>query len=74
MMIVKDRQTVADLALMASGSEEAMFAISRTNHIPLDATSASIAGTELQNPSIIDKKVTEYYERNHIVPANEPNE
>lgn len=73
-MMARDRQTVADLALMASGSEEAMFAISRINGIPLDDSSASIAGTELQNPSIIDKKVTEYYERNHIVPANEPNE
>lgn len=73
-MMARDRQTVADLALMAAGSAESMFAISRINGIPLDDPSASIAGTELQNPSIIDKKVTEYYERNHIVPANEPNE
>lgn len=73
-MMARDRQTVADLALMAAGSAESMFAMSRNNNVPLDASSGTLSGTELQNPSIIDKKVTEYYERNHIVPANEPNE
>jgi len=73
-MTGRDRQTLADISLMASGSGEAMFGLSRKNNIPLDASSDIISGQEIVSIEIIDKRVVDYYERNKIVPANEPNE
>lgn len=73
-MIVQDRQTLADIALMASGSVETIFRISRENDIPLDASSDILSGMEICTPEIINKNVVAYYEQNRIVPATEPNE
>ena len=73
-MIGKQRQTLADIALMASGSVETIFALSRVNDIPLDASSDILSGMVICTPEIINKNVVGYYEQNRIVPATEPNE
>lgn len=66
-MTGRDRQTVADVALTAAGSAEAMFLLARRNGIALDAC---VAGKEVEGVGIIDKRVVEHYVRNSIVPAN----
>lgn len=66
-MTGRDRQTIADAALMVSGSAEAMFAVARRNSTALDIC---IDGMELEGVTVEDKRVVEYYARNGIVPAN----
>ena len=66
-MTGKDRQTVADVALKAAGSAEAMFGLARKNGVRMDAC---VAGMELADVAVEDKRVVEYNARNGIVPAN----
>lgn len=63
----KDRQTVADVALVVSGSEEAMFDLARLNGVSLDT---EVSGLEMLEVSVLDRQVTNYYRLNGIVPAS----
>lgn len=63
----KDRQTVADVALVVSGSEEAIFDLARLNGVSLDT---EVSGLEILEVSVLDRQVTNYYRLNGIVPAN----
>lgn len=63
----KDRQTVADVALVVSGSEEAIFDLARLNGVSLDT---EVSGLEILEVSVLDRQVTNYYRLNGIVPAS----
>ena len=63
----KDRQTVADVALAVSGSEEAIFDLARLNGVSLDT---EVSGLEILEVSVLDRQVTNYYRLNGIVPAS----
>lgn len=66
-IIVKNRQTLWDIALQYCGSAQAALSIARSNNIAL--TDTPTPGTELTVPDVINKKVVEYYSLNGIVPA-----
>ena len=64
---VRDRQSVWDIALQVCGDAEAAFAIAEANDV---SVSEQIdPGTEIEVPSVMERRVVEYYERNHIEPA-----
>ena len=64
---VRDRQSVWDIALQVCGDAEAAFAIAELNDV---SVSEQIdPGTEIEVPSVMERRVVEYYERNHIEPA-----
>lgn len=68
-MIVKERQTVFDVALQYCGSAEAAFEICRLNDLSMSDTIEP--GTELELPAVVSKKVVDYYTNNAIEPATE---
>lgn len=53
--------------MKAAGSAEAMFGLARKNGVRMDAC---VAGMELADVAVADKRVVEHYTRNGIVPAN----
>lgn len=65
-MTGRDRQTAADLAAEHCGSAEAMFAIARHNGIPVDA---EVAGLELVNEPVTDRRSQEYIATTGVSPA-----
>lgn len=68
MMKGRDRQTMADAALMATGSMEGIFDMSRKNNV---AVSDDINGVELNETGVIDSKAKEYISIKNHVPATE---
>lgn len=67
-MTGRDRQTVADMAVEHSGSAEAVFAIARRNGIPVDA---EVAGMELTDEAVADRRTREYIAGTGISPAGQ---
>ena len=65
-MTGRDRQTVADMAVEHSGSAEAVFAIARRNSIPVDA---EVAGMELADETVADRRTREYVAGTGVSPA-----
>lgn len=65
-MTGRDRQTVADIAVEHSGSAEAVFAIARRNGIPVDA---EVAGMELADVAVADRRTREYIHGTNLSPA-----
>lgn len=65
-MTGRDRQTVADIAVEHSGSAEAVFAIARRNGIPVDA---EVAGMELADVAVTDRRTREYVTGTGVSPA-----
>lgn len=65
-MTGRDRQTVADMAVEHSGSAEAVFAIARRNGIPVDA---EVAGMELADEAVADRRTREYVAGTGVSPA-----
>ena len=65
-MTGRDRQTVADMAVELCGSSEAVFSIARRNGIPVDA---EVAGMELADEPVIDRKTQEYVVGTGVSPA-----
>lgn len=67
MIKVHDRQTMADISLMSTGSLEGVFSLARVNGVSLDA---EVSGLEILEVSVLDRQVTNYYRLNGIVPAS----
>lgn len=65
---VRDRQSIWDIALQVCGDAEAAFAIAELNDVSLSEQLA--VGTTLKVPSVMEKRVVEYYAQNKIVPAS----
>lgn len=70
-IIVKNRQTLWDLALQHCGSANAAFSIARINNIVL--TDMPTPGIELIMPIVVNKTVVNYYADNGIVPVTDNN-
>lgn len=69
--IVKQGQTLWDVAIQHCGSADAAFSIARLNNISL--TSMPTPGTDLIVPGVQNKLVVNYYTNNAIVPATGSN-
>lgn len=65
-MTGRDRQTVADMAVEHSGSAEAVFAIAHRNGIPVDV---EVAGMELADEAVADRRTREYVAGAGVSPA-----
>ena len=65
-MTGRDRQTVADMAVEHSGSAEAVFVIARRNGISVDA---EVAGMELADETVADRRTREYVTGTGVSPA-----
>lgn len=65
-MTGRDRQTVADMAVEYSGSAEAVFVIARRNGISVDA---EVAGIELADEAVADRRTREYVTGTGVSPA-----
>lgn len=65
---VRDRQSIWDIALQVCGDAEAAFAIAELNDVSL--SESLVVGTELKVPSVMEKRVVEYYAQHRIVPAS----
>lgn len=65
--IVLPNQTIFDIALQESGSIESVFEIMKTNSL---GSLLVVPLSELQTPSISNKKVNEYYLKHNIRPAS----
>ena len=66
-VIVKERQSIADIALQYCGDVEAVFRISELNDISVPESLS--VGMELIIPDVINKRVVDYYTNNEISPA-----
>lgn len=66
-MTGRDRQTVADMAVEHSGSAEAVFAIARHNGIAVDT---EVAGMELADELVTERRTAEYIQGQGFSPAN----
>ena len=66
-MTGRDRQTVADVAVERCGSAEAVFAIARHNGIAVDS---EIAGMELADEPVTERRTAEYIQGQGFSPAN----
>ena len=64
---VQNGQTVFDVAVQYCGDAEAAFDIAVLNNI--EVTSCPDNGTVLNVPDAVNKKVTQYYQKNKIKPA-----
>lgn len=67
MIKVHDRQTMADISLMSTGSLEGVFSLARVNGVSLDA---EVTGVELMEVLVSDQRVKDFYKLNGIIPAN----
>lgn len=65
-MTGRDRQTVADMAAEHCGNTESVFAIARHNSIAIDA---EVAGVELADEPVADRKTQEYVAETGVSPA-----
>jgi hypothetical protein len=65
-MTGRDRQTVADMAVEYCGSAECVFDIARHNGIAIDA---EVAGMELADEPVADRKTQEYVAGTGVSPA-----
>lgn len=68
-VIVKDRQTLLDIALQTSGSMEAVVDLALANGLSI--TDELSDGRVLETVEVIDAAVVERYEINGIFPATE---
>lgn len=68
-IIVKDRQTLLDIALQTSGSMEAVMDLALANGLSI--TDELSDGRVLETVEVIDAAVVERYEINGIFPATE---
>lgn len=68
-IIVKDRQTMLDVALQTSGSLEGLIALAIVNGRSVTAELAD--GEELQEAEVVDSNVVERYKVEGIFPATE---
>lgn len=66
-ILVKNRQTIWDIALQYCGTADAAFAIAKLNGIGL--TDVLPPGLELQVPGVYNTRNIAYYESNKIEPA-----
>ena len=64
---VKDRQTVADIALQVCGSVEAVWEICRLNDVALSAELP--VGRVLELPTVVDGRLVNYYSVHRLAPA-----
>jgi hypothetical protein len=77
-IVVKERQTLFDIALQYCGDANAAFQIAAENDVSLSGVLP--AGTELDVPEPTDtmsKRIVEYYALNNVSPATDdgsPNE
>ena len=69
MVVVRDRQTLADAAVEHCGLQDAMFSIMRENGIPADANAS---GSDIEFPKASDEDVVGYIARTGVSPANAP--
>lgn len=68
-IIVKDRQTMLDVALQTSGSLEGLIALAIVNG--RSVTDELADGEELQEAEVVDSNVVERYKVEGIFPATE---
>lgn len=68
-IIVKDRQTMLDVALQTSGSLEGLIALAIVNG--RSVTDELADGEELQEAEVVDSNVVERYKVEEIFPATE---
>lgn len=68
-VVVKDRQTLLDIALQTSGSMEAVVDLALANGLSI--TDELSDGRVLETVEVIDAEVVERYEINGIFPATE---
>ena len=66
-MTGRDRQTAADVAVERCGSAEAVFAIARRNGIAVDT---EVAGMELADEPVTERRTAEYIQNQGFSPAN----
>ncbi len=66
-IILKDRQTLWDLALQYCGDREAAFDIADINDISF--TEELSAGTSVIVPDVINRRVVGHYKANNTAPA-----
>lgn len=66
-MIGRERQTVADVTLISTGSQEDVFTVSRRHNIRLDG---EVAGVEF-NETVTDKRVVNRYASESHNPATQ---
>ena len=64
---VRDRQSIWDIALQVCGDAEAAFAIAELNDVSM--SEQIYPGTEIEVPSVMERRVVEYYKQNSIEPA-----
>ncbi|MBQ9434525.1 MAG: hypothetical protein IJU33_00150 [Bacteroidales bacterium] len=64
---VRDRQSVFDLALRWCGDAEVAFAIAELND--MSVSEQIDPDTEIEVPSVMERRVVEYYKQNSIEPA-----
>ena len=65
---VKDRQSVADIALQYLGSVEGAFDIA--DAFGIDVTGIPEGSARLGDSSIIDINVRDFFKKEHIIPSN----
>jgi len=66
-VIIKERQTIFDIAIQYCGDVEAAFHIIDLNDISI--TDMPAVGSQLIVPDVINRRVVEYYINNGISPA-----
>jgi len=66
-MIVKEKQSIFDIALIGCGSAESAFALALANDISI--TDDLTAGEDLQLTDVVNKSIVDYYTQKGIVPA-----
>jgi len=71
-VIVKERQSVADIAIQYCGDVEAIFEIAKLNDI--STTELLSAGREIVVPDVINNRIVDYYANNNIEPATAGND
>lgn len=67
-VIVKDRQTLLDIAIQESGSIEAVFELAMNNGLSI--TELLSAGTVLNKVPVVVPEVVNYYAINELLPAS----
>lgn len=67
-VIVKDRQTLLDIAIQCGGSVEGVFSLAALNGLSI--TSKLTTGQELLLPPAMNEEVVTYYKVNELTPAS----
>jgi len=68
-IICKQGQWPGDIAIQESGSLESVFELAQ--RADLSITDKLVAGTVLESPGAMDRRVMNYYSLNGIVPATD---